>query len=706
MVEQDKHGIESALKKLEERYHLLVENVSEVVFVLDESFRILFINAAWEALTGHRVRNTLGQSLEAYAHPADLLVLRQHLSYLERPQVVVRFSLRIVGIDGSVRTMSAFAKHPLTADRKTGTYIGTLSDETERIVREERVNLAAKVFEQGHEGIMITDDSGVIVDVNQAFTTITGFEKHEVLGCGPHVLKSSMHAADFYEAMWKELSTRGSWRGEVWNRRKNGEDFPELLTISAVKNADQEVTHYVGIFSDITQIKNHQQALEKIAHFDPLTGLPNRFSLNQQMIQAVSVARQQGSSFLVCYVDLDGFKEINDTQGHEAGDECLVEVARRLVKVTRTHDTVARLGGDEFVLLGGRGTEAEASVALSRVLAEIERPLFLPGGETFVSASIGVASFPAHGDTPDALLRNADFAMYQAKQRGKSQFCMFEDPQAGARPLPESPEREIRRAIAHHEFVLYFQPQVVLRGGCVESFETLLRWQHPTRGLLQPADFMPLITSRALQADLDDYVMRHALAHLQDWVARGLDFSLGVNLTSARIERGDFVETVRTHMQSHPLLRGRIEFEILETAALNDLESVRGIIAECAGLGVGFAMDDFGTGYSSLSYFAALPLQKLKIDRSFVRHITQQGRDLAIIKAVIDIARSCDCKVVAEGVELQEHADLLASVGCDLAQGYWFARPMPATEVAGWFTRWAARCCPPARIAVPALAQA
>ena len=284
MVDQDKLGIETALKKLEERYHLVVENVSEVVFVLDVSFRILFINAAWEALTGHRVRNTLGKPLEAYVFPDDLLVLRQHLSYLERPQSVVRFRLRIVGVDGSIRTMNVFAKHPLMADRTTGALVGTLSDETERIVREERVNLAAKVFEQGHEGIIITDDSGVIVDVNQAFTTITGFEKQEVLGRGPNVLRSSMHPGEFYEAMWRELLGKGSWRGEVWNRRKSGEVYPELLTISAVKNAEHETTHYVGIFTDITQIKSHQQALEKIAHFDPLTGLANRFSLNVQMI--------------------------------------------------------------------------------------------------------------------------------------------------------------------------------------------------------------------------------------------------------------------------------------------------------------------------------------------------------------------------------------------------------------------------------------
>lgn len=695
MGEHDRTAIETALKKLEERYHLVVENVSEVVFVLDDEFRITFINTAWEAATGHRVRTTLGKPLQTYVHPADILILQQNLLYLEKPLSVTRFGLRMVGIDGSVRWMNVFAKHPRMADQSTGAYVGTLTDETERRAVDERVNLAAKVFEQGHEGIMITDDSGVIVDVNAAFTTITGFSKSEVLGRGPNVLKSNVHPPEFYEQMWRELEANGTWRGEVWNRRRNGEVFPELLTISAVRNGDQQLTNYVGIFSDITQIKSHQKALEKIAHFDPLTGLPNRFSLNMQMIKGISMARQHQSCFLVCYLDLDGFKEINDTLGHEAGDQCLIEISRRLGKVIRAHDTVARLGGDEFViLLTGLATEAEASLALGRVLAEVAKPLFLKDAETFVSASIGVASYPEHGDSPDALLRNADFAMYQAKQRGKNQFCMFVDPNAEARPLPESPERDIRKAMAHHEFVLHFQPQINLQTGCVESFETLLRWQHPARGLLYPAEFMPLITSRALQADLDDYVMRHALVHLQQWLGEDINISLAVNLTSARIERGDFVEEVKSLALAHPALCRRVEFEILETAALNDLGSVRDIIAECAGFGIGFAMDDFGTGYSSLSYFSALPLQKLKIDRSFVSNIAEGSRDLAIVKAVIDIARSCNCKVVAEGVETQDHAALLKSVGCDLAQGYWFARPMPAHDVPQWVHDWTARCCP------------
>ncbi|MEW5992833.1 MAG: EAL domain-containing protein [Candidatus Zixiibacteriota bacterium] len=620
-------------------------------------------------------------------HPADLAQASRELQLAINGVQGFNTEFRIVLPDGQIRTLEAHAVVLRNETSEAQHVIGINRDITDRARMEERLRLAASVFDHAHEGIIITDPNERILEVNRTFTELTGYSHDEAVGQTPRLLKSGRQSREFYVELWDKLKRDGFWRGEMWNRHKNGDEFAELINISTVRGAGGHVTHYVATFSDITIIKEQQQALERMALYDALTQLPNRVLLADRMTQAMARAHRGGKLLAVCYLDLDGFKPVNDHYGHEAGDQLLVQVAQRLNSHLREDDSVARLGGDEFVLLlGGITTIAECELALERLLHTIAATYTLADGHTLnISASIGVTLYPLDDADPDALLRHADQAMYQAKQGGRNRYYLF-DPEHD-RLTQEHREQlsRIEAALAAEEFVLHYQPKVDMRSGRVVGAEALIRWQHPEHGLLPPAQFLPVIEDTPFAIRLGEWVLRTALAQLAAWWAEGLELGISINISGNHLQNTGFAAHLASLLATYPDLPSEhIELEVLETAALQDIAQVSSIIAQCRKLGVTIAIDDFGTGYSSLTYLKRLPVDTLKIDQSFVRDMLADPEDFAIIEGIIGLTQAFRRRVVAEGVETDEHGALLLRLGCDLAQGYGIARPMPPGQLPAW----------------------
>jgi len=570
-------------------------------------------------------------------------------------------------------------------------YIFISRDVTERVLAEKQLELAGLVFSHAREGIMVTDGEGLLVDVNDAFTRITGYSRSEVLGRNARLLASGLQSKEFYSAMWASLLQAGYWSGELWNRHKGGEIYAELLTISTVRDAEGRVSRFVGLFSDITAVKRYQTELETIAHHDVLTGLPNRLLLADRLQQAMAHSQRRGQRVMVAYLDLDGFKTINDAHGHDVGDQLLQALGRRLGEHLREGDTLARLGGDEFVaiLVDLDGSDSVLRL-IGRLITAAAEPFQVGELCLRLTASVGVSSYPQAVELDaDQLLRQADQAMYQAKVAGKNRYHVFDTQRdSDIRGHFESLER-VRLALGHNELVLHYQPKVNMRLGVLTGVEALIRWQHPERGLMPPMAFLPAIEDHQLSIDVGEWVIEAALQQHERWCALGLDIPVSVNVGALQLQQPDFVQRLQGILQRHPQVQpSKLQFEILETSAVQDMHQVTATIAACKLLGIDFALDDFGTGYSSLTYLRQLPVALLKIDQSFVRGMLENTEDQAILRGVVGLAAAFGRDVIAEGVETEAHGTLLLQLGCEAAQGYGIARPMPGDAIAGWLKSW------------------
>ncbi|WP_295009415.1 EAL domain-containing protein [uncultured Dechloromonas sp.] len=675
-------------RRLQQNLSGVFDALSDFIFVLDSDGIILHYNRA--------VTETLGYDQEALkgkpiltVHPANL---REQAEARMADILAGRTTscpLPILCVNGNEIQIETRVMRGYWDGKPV--LIGVSQDISERLRAEERQRLAASVFDNAHEGIMITNQTGRIVEVNSTFTELTGYSRAEAIGQTPELLKSGHHDAAFYEQMWQTIEQDGYWQGEIWNRKKSGEIFVEQLTISAVHDGGGSISHYVAIFSDITVIKQHQQRLEHLAHFDALTQLPNRMLLGDRMRLAMAQTERSGKMLAVCYLDLDNFKPINDEFGHSVGDYLLIDVAQRLKTCVRAGDTVARLGGDEFVLLIANLDDLhECELAMGRIISALAQPFRVSQRQVSVAASIGVTLYPHDGADSDTLLRHADQAMYAAKQAGLNRYHLF-DPENDRRARIRREEiGRIREALAGNEFRIYFQPKVDMRKGTVVGAEALIRWQHPERGVLLPASFLPVVEGTETAIEIGDWVIDETLRQLDAWLSEsGLRVSVSINIAGNHLQNPGFSQRLSELLGRYPAVQPQqIELEILETAALADVGTTAALFAECRDLGVSFALDDFGTGYSSLTYFRRLPADILKIDQSFVRDMLDNPDDLAIVEGVIGLTQAFRRSVIAEGVETVEHGLVLLLLGCDMAQGFGIARPMPAAELPGWIARF------------------
>ena len=647
-------------------------------------------NPGAERIFGYTAQEMLGQPIVRLMPPDRVHEEPLILEAIRQGQRVEHFDTVRVRKDGQLVEVSVTLS-PLRDHR--GQVVGASKiarNITARKAAEARLRLTAGVFTYASEGIAILDAQGRIVEVNGAMELISGYGREELLGQRPDMFASSRQGPEVHAALLQALHTDGHCRGEVWSRRKNGEAYAALLTVSVVRGDDGQVRNYVALVCDITPLRRQQEQLEHAAHHDALTDLPNRLLLSDRLQRALLQSRRHDTAVAVLYLDLDEFKAINDQRGHEVGDELLVALARRMQAVLRETDTLARMGGDEFVaVLADLPHSTGWADLVDRLLHACSDPITVGGEVLQVSASVGVAIYPHDNADADQLMRHADQAMYQAKQSGKNRYHLFDPVHDAAARSRRDQLDQITQALARQEFQLYYQPKVHMRSGAVMGVEALLRWQHPHLGLLAPGAFLPVIEGHALMEQVGAWVLQTALAQKAAWQVRGIRLPVSVNVAARQLQQPDFVLQLTQALGLHPDLDPtELELEILETSALDDLHEVTAIMQACHHLGVRFAVDDFGTGYSSLTYLRRLPAETLKIDQSFVRDMLEDREDLAIVHGVIGLAAAFGRHVIAEGVETVEHGLRLLDLGCEWAQGYGVARPMPAQELPVWLAQW------------------
>ncbi|MEH6579172.1 MAG: EAL domain-containing protein [Amphritea sp.] len=568
--------------------------------------------------------------------------------------------------------------------------IGTLQDISEQKKTEIQLRQSARVFEHAHEGILITDDRNIITDVNRAFCQLTGYSREEAIGRNPNFLQSGKQPPELYQQLWDDLKSQGYWKGEIWNRKKNGDLYAEQLTISALKNRDGKIDQYVGIFSDITHFKENQQRLEQLAHYDALTGLPNRILLADRLEHALSHTDRMGNILAVAYLDLDNFKPINDSLGHEIGDKLLVAVASRLKHCVRADDTISRLGGDEFILLLPELDSVEkCNVAFNRIISSLAESYYIDGHKLSISASIGISLYPMDKADADTLLRHADQAMYIAKQSGRNCYHFFDPSHEQVAKAQQDALNDIKQGLKQDQFILHYQPKVDMSEKRVLGAEALIRWQHPEQQLLFPDTFLPAIENTDIATQLGQWVLNKALAQLHQWRQQGLILSISVNIAARHLEDPGFIPELEALLSRYPELpRNTLELEILETSALEDIARVSEILNQCRQLGVTIALDDFGTGYSSLTYFKRLPIDTVKIDRDFVMGMLDDEEDFTIVEGVISLAHAFNRAVIAEGVESDKHGEKLLQLGCRFGQGFGIAKAMPGEQIPHWIEEY------------------
>jgi diguanylate cyclase (GGDEF)-like protein/PAS domain S-box-containing protein len=678
----DQQHTQERLDHAEAEWTQAMDQFDQAIYLLDMQRRLLRANKAFYRMINNKPENSLGRPITELFHPqgdSETCLICQAQEGLREGTII----LEAEDLNNpSGQPLEVTLKLVRNSTNQPTAMLVSLGDLSQARQIDERLRLSANVFENTAEGIFVTDADGDIIETNPAFTDITGYSRKEVIGCNPRIFQSGRHGRDFYQEMWQTLSESGRWRGEIWNRRKDGAVFPQWQNISAVFDDNGKLTHYVAVFSDISQIKESQEKLDHLAYHDALTDLPNRLLLNERLEQAIRHAERHKSQLAVIFMDLDNFKHINDSLGHMQGDRVLQEVSTFLFNAVRQDDTVARVGGDEFVLvLEDVGEPEHVGVVAQKLLSSLDQPIMLDGHEVNVTASLGICLFPRDGLDATVLLRNADAAMYRAKEEGRNTYHFYTEEltrNAFERVLLEN---NLRQALDRNELILYYQPQFDLHTNRVVGAEALIRWQHPQLGLVPPGKFISIAEDSGLIIPIGNWVLQKACVQTKAWLDRGMDIGrIAVNVAGPQIQRGGLIDGVTEALTSAELPATRLELEVSEGFIMQHAESAISQLNELRLLGVVLAIDDFGTGYSSLSYLKQLPIHRLKIDQSFIRDIPDDPNDTAISDAVIAMGRSLGLTVIAEGVEKPEQVTFLKLAGCQEAQGFLFGKPLPPEE--------------------------
>ncbi len=683
----DQKYAEMKLMESEQLFRALVENTPDFIARYDRELKRVYLNPALQKLFEIPVDQILGKTPEISAPMENP---EEYISYLR--QVLntgqdVAAELFFVAPDG-LKWVNMRVVPEFDSSGNVTSVLAISRDITDRKLAEDRLRLAASVFANSQEGIMINNAQNRIIDINPSFTRLTGYSRMEAIGQNPRFLSGKRQDREFYAEMWRSINTKGEWQGEIWNRKKSGEVYAELLSIVAVKDKEGKLQHYVGSFTDISVLKQHEAHLANIAHYDTLTGLPNRRLLTDRLEQAMARSRRQGKNLAVCYLDLDGFKPINDQFGHDAGDHVLVVIAHRLQALSRGDDTIARLGGDEFVLLWNDfGTATDCIQAMERLLITISLPILLRGETVTVSASIGMTLYPDDDVDAQGLLHHADHAMYSAKQSGKNRFQVFNtrlEKQISSRMDLLS---RIAHGLDHREFELYYQPRIECISGEVYGVEAVLRWNDPFRGLVTPDEFLPIIENDRLALKAGRWVMEEAVRQAKEWNDMELPIRISTSLFLEHLKYRSFAEDLQNAISSQwPEMPD--EFLLLEIASSiepDELDIVETKIKECVSSGIRFSLEDFGIGCSSLEQIKRLSIQELKIAPPFIHKMLDDPADRATVDSIIGIARAFGLRVVAMGVESSQQASLLLNLGCSVLQGPGLAFPMPAHAIEEWY---------------------
>ncbi|HEY6896521.1 MAG TPA: PAS domain-containing protein [Rhodocyclaceae bacterium] len=677
-----------ALAKREREFRTLADNVPDNIARWDSDGRLIYLNKTLEQTLGVRAEDVIGKEPRQHAPDDRYDALTTAVRQVAASGRGTDFDQRVPGPEGRTLYHLIRIVPEFDEDGSVTSVLGVGRDLTQQKETEEALRLAASVFHNSAEGVLITDAAGIILSVNPAFSEITGYGEAEVLGKKPSLLRSDHHGTDFYRAMWDSLTRDGRWQGEIWNRRKSGDTYLEWLTINRIDDRDGTPVRYVSVFHDVTEMRRKDERIRHMAFHDALTGLPNRTLLLDRLEHAVARAKREGGRLSITFIDLDRFKGVNDTLGHDIGDLLLQQVAQRIKDRLRAADTLARMGGDEFVVLMEDLGEADHCATLAQdLIGEIAQPMALRGHPIEIGASMGMAFYPEDGADPLELMKRADMAMYAAKAAGRNTYRFFQQEMLDRTSARMTLEMELRRAITNDELELHYQPKVALASGKLQGVEALVRWRHPARGLLAPGEFIPLAEDSNLILDIGEWVLDAACCQAARWREGGREIKIAVNVSAKQLDAGNLVERIAALTERHGITPADLEIELTESTVMADPLSVIGVLTRLRELGVSVGVDDFGTGYSSLAYLRRLPIDVLKIDRSFVMDADRDEEDAQIVKTILALGQTLRLKVIAEGIETRRQAQLLLSLGCDTAQGYLFSHPLEADGLEHWLAQ-------------------
>lgn len=669
------------LRSWQKQLNAYINASPAVLYVLkktEQGFVPQFVSRNVQTLLGFSVEECLRQDWWlSQLHPDDRSKALQAFRLIEdRSRLTHEY--RIYNAHGEIRYIRDELQVSYDQQGKITELIGTWNDVTTEKRQMQELNQAKVVFDATQEGIMITDNRCQILNVNKAFTEITGYQLSEVKGKDPKFLKSDRQSKAYYQQMWTEIQGHGYWQGEIYNRRKNGEVYPEILSINRVLDRNQKIVNYVAIFSDISQIKASQEKLNFLSDFDVLTGLPNRYSMVKKLQQQIDFSQQNTKSFALFLLDLDYFKNVNDSYGHSTGDTLLKALSERIGKYLNNNESFSRLGGDEFAFwLSPLAKIVDAQQLASELLQVINRSLNVKQTPLKLSASIGICVYPEDGKTTEELIQNADAALYQAKAQGRNNFAFYRQELTEQSRQRLELEAELKHAVQNNEFELYYQPQFTIQGNEFVGTEALIRWNSPTRGHVSPAQFIPLAEETGLIRDIGEWVLFEACRQGRDWLDHGVNVQrLAVNIAAQQLQLDDLHSQVQSVLKQTGFPTNLLELEITEGSLIERNEIIQPLFKRLQNQGVSIAIDDFGTGYSSLSYLKRFSVDILKIDKSFVDDIETDMDDRAIIRAIISMTHALGLKVLAEGVETQAQKDFLEQEGCDYYQGYLQSRPL------------------------------